>query len=285
MSRVEQFISTGSPKQFLLGIFLSTLLCGCAGRHPVVDRRQPLDESGNPSLKNRGVAGSATSIRSKPGHARSSALAARSASASPRINSQAYDAQGYVEEGHASWYGAPFHGRRAANGEVYDMNQLTAAHRTLPFDTVVRVTNLINGLSADVRITDRGPFVENRLIDLSHAAADAIGMLRAGVERVRLEVISGANPNAGYFTVQVGAFRDRDKAARLRDRLLRIYSPVFIETNSTPLGIFHCVHVGKILGEDAAVQFAEALQRTEKGITPFVVRLDENLAEEKLNER
>lgn len=285
MSRVEHFTSTCLPNRFLLGFFLSVLVWGCAGRHPVVDRRPPSD-SDNPSLSNRGVVSSATSIRPKTGHARSSALAATSSraasrpAASPRI-----DAQGYVEEGHASWYGAPFHGRRAANGEIYDMHQLTAAHRTLPFDTVVRVTNLINGLSADVRITDRGPFVENRVIDLSHAAADAIGMLRAGVERVRLEVLSGANPTAGYFTVQVGAFHDRDKAVGLRDRLLRVYSPVFIETNSTPLGIFHRVHVGKILGEDAAYQFAEALQRTEKGITPFVVRLDANLAEEKFDER
>jgi len=78
---------------------------------------------------------------------------------------------GYSEEGNASWYGAPFHGRRSSNGEVYDMNKMTAAHRTLPFDTIVRVTNTNNGKTAVVRITDRGPFVENRILDLSYAAA------------------------------------------------------------------------------------------------------------------
>src|SRR5207248_9296380 len=85
---------------------------------------------------------------------------------------------GFVAEGNASWYGVPFHGRRASNGEIYDMHKLTAAHRTLPFVTAVRVTNLNNGKSTVVRITDRGPFVDNRVIDLSFAAArevDSIG--------------------------------------------------------------------------------------------------------------
>ncbi len=80
----------------------------------------------------------------------------------------------YTEEGNASWYGAPFHGRKASNGETYDMNKMTAAHRTLPFNSMVRVTNLNNGKSAVVRITDRGPFVDNRIIDLSRAAAQEI---------------------------------------------------------------------------------------------------------------
>ena len=83
----------------------------------------------------------------------------------PRFPGEAF------EEGKASWYGAPFHGRRASNGEVYDMNRLTAAHRTLPFNTVVRVTNMTNGRSTTVRITDRGPIVDNRIIDLSFATA------------------------------------------------------------------------------------------------------------------
>ena len=85
---------------------------------------------------------------------------------------------GYTEEGNASWYGVPFHGRHASNGEIYDMYKLTAAHRTLPFETMVRVTNLNNGKSTVVRITDRGPFVDNRIIDLSLAAArevDSVG--------------------------------------------------------------------------------------------------------------
>ena len=96
---------------------------------------------------------------------------------------------GYTETGLASWYGRPYHGRRAANGEIYDMEKLTAAHRTLPFDTWLRVANLDNSKTVEVRITDRGPFVEGRIIDLSHAAARAIDMIGPGIARVRLEVI------------------------------------------------------------------------------------------------
>lgn len=96
---------------------------------------------------------------------------------------------GSLEEGYASWYGAPFHGRRASNGELYDMHKFTAAHRTLPFNTVVRVTNLQNGRSAVVRINDRGPFVENRIIDLSFAAAREMDAIGPGVVPVRLEIL------------------------------------------------------------------------------------------------
>ena len=94
------------------------------------------------------------------------------------------------ETGLASWYGHPYHGRPAANGEIYDMEALTAAHRTLPFGTWVRVVNLSNDKTVDVRITDRGPFVENRIIDLSHAAAVAIDLIGPGVARVRLDILS-----------------------------------------------------------------------------------------------
>jgi rare lipoprotein A len=95
----------------------------------------------------------------------------------------------YTQEGVASWYGKKFHGRRTASGERYDMHELTAAHRTLPFGTRVRVTNLDNGRKVVVRINDRGPFIKGRVIDLSYAAARQVGMVNAGVARVRLEVV------------------------------------------------------------------------------------------------
>jgi rare lipoprotein A len=182
---------------------------------------------------------------------------------------------GRVEEGNASWYGIPFHGRHASNGEIYDMHKLTAAHRTLPFDTMVRVTNLINGKSTVVRITDRGPFVENRIIDLSMAAAHEIDSIGPGVVPVRLEILSGGEPDSGFFTVQVGAFRERNNAERLRARLGPSY-PVFIQQYDSPDGLFYRVRVGKVPGEDAARQFGEQL-RYREGFTPFVVRLDEGL--------
>ncbi len=181
---------------------------------------------------------------------------------------------GYTEEGNASWYGIPFHGRRASNGEIYDMNKLTAAHRTLPFDTMVRVTNLSNNKSTVVRITDRGPFVENRIIDLSQAAAREIESIGPGVVPVRLEVLGSVDPTEGYFTVQVGAFRDRGNAEKLRDRLNASYTPIFIQQYDSPDGTFFRVRVGKLSGESAAQDFAQQL-RTKEGFAPMVLRLDE----------
>jgi rare lipoprotein A len=181
---------------------------------------------------------------------------------------------GYSEEGNASWYGAPFNGRRASNGEIYDMNKLTAAHRTLPFETVVRVTNLNNGKTTTVRITDRGPFVDNRIIDLSQAAAREIESIGPGVVPVRLEVLGNVDVSAGFFTVQVGAFRERANAERLRERLSASYSPIFIQQYDAGDSSFYRVRVGKISGEEAAQQYADQL-RSKEGFTPFVIRLDE----------
>jgi rare lipoprotein A len=181
---------------------------------------------------------------------------------------------GYSEEGNASWYGAPFNGRRASNGEIYDMNKLTAAHRTLPFETVVRVTNLNNGKTTTVRITDRGPFVDNRIIDLSQAAAREIESIAPGVVPVRLEVLGNVDVSAGFFTVQVAAFRERANAERLRERLSASYSPIFIQQYDAGDSSFYRVRVGKMSGEEAAQQYADQL-RSKEGFTPFVIRLDE----------
>lgn len=183
-------------------------------------------------------------------------------------------AVGYTEEGEASWYGPPFHGRRASNGEVYDMYKMTAAHRTLPFETMVRVTNLNNGKSTTVRITDRGPFAGNRIIDLSLAAAREIESVGPGVVPVRLEVLGNVDVSAGFFTAQVGAFRDRGNAERLRDRLSLSYSPIFIQQYDSPEGAFYRVRVGKVSGEDAARAFGEQL-RSKEGFSPLIFRLDE----------
>jgi len=181
---------------------------------------------------------------------------------------------GYTEEGNASWYGAPFHGRRASNGEIYDMNKLTAAHRTMAFNTMVRVTNLTNGKSVVVRITDRGPFVDNRIIDLSRAAAQQIESIGPGVVPVRLEVLSGADPFGGFFTVQVGAFKERGNAERLRERLDALYPPAMIEQVQLEDGTFYRVRVGKISGEQSAQRFADDL-KTKEGFHSMVIRLDD----------
>jgi rare lipoprotein A len=192
----------------------------------------------------------------------------------PKVNPTPAPA-GYSEEGNASWYGKPFNGRRASNGEIYDMYKLTAAHRTLPFDTMVRVTNLNNGKSTTVRIIDRGPFVDNRVIDLSLAAAREIDSVGPGVVPVRLEVIGDVDVTGGFFTIQVGAFRERSNAERLRDRLSLTYTPIFIQQYSSSEGIFYRLRVGKISGEEAANDLAAQL-RAKEGFTTLVFRLDDS---------
>ena len=155
------------------------------------------------------------------------------------------------------------------------MYKLTAAHRTLPFESVVRVTNLKNGLTTEVRVIDRGPFVENRIIDLSLAAARELDMVTAGVAAVRLELLAGpTSPQLGNFTVQVGAFLERENADRLRERLEQLYPPAFIQEYDAPNGLFYRVRVGRLPSQEAARQLAEQLRR-EEGFVPFVVRLDE----------
>ncbi len=115
----------------------------------------------------------------------------------------------YSEEGIASWYGPPYDKRRGANGEIFDKDALTAAHRTLPMNSLIKVTNLSTGQSAILRVTDRGPFVPDRMLDLSLASAKAIGVWRPGVARVRVEVFAAPSPldRGGRWCVQIGAFK------------------------------------------------------------------------------
>jgi rare lipoprotein A len=194
---------------------------------------------------------------------------------SPGATAPSAIAGGYVEEGVASWYGVPFDGHRTSDGEIYNMHQFTAAHRTLPFGSIVSVTNLDNGKRTDVRINDRGPFVADRVIDLSLSAAEAIGMVGPGTAKVRLEMVRGpANPQTGFFGVQVGAFETQTSAELLRDRLEARYTSVAIATYYSPKGKFYRVRVGRFSTEDAARQFARQLHSSDQ-FTTFVVRLDD----------
>ena len=175
------------------------------------------------------------------------------------------------ETGLASWYGHPYHGRPAANGEIYDMEKLTAAHRTLPFGTWVRVLNLTNGKTVDVRITDRAPFVEIRIIDLSHAAAVAVELIGPGVARVRLDILSVPTTIENWYGVQAGAFQDADRAERLRALLERDFGPAHLVQRADSPSFWRVV-VGRVPSEQAAAALAERV-RQESG-TAFVVRLD-----------
>ena len=239
------------------------VVAGCAGRRPVAASAPPMTPRATPPV---------TAERAK----RSTDTETR-VGVNRTIHGDSADGPSsvaYMEEGNASWYGAPFHGRRASNGEIYDMNKMTAAHRTMAFGTVVRVTNLTNGKKAVVRITDRGPFVDNRIIDLSMAAAKAIESIGPGVVPVRLEVISGNDPFGGYFTVQVGAFKERENAEKLRARLNELYPPSTVQQVAVDDGTFYRVRAGKISGELPAQKFADDLGAKE-GFRTLVIRLDD----------
>ena len=196
---------------------------------------------------------------------------------SPSAPAQAEIVQG--EEGLASWYGHPFHGRSTSSGETYNMYDLTAAHRTLPFGVRVRVHDLENGQSVEVRINDRGPFIEGRIIDLSYAAAQAIQMVGSGTALVRLEILNaGAIPGPaaepGVYSVQVGAFKDRSNAERLKARLESQFGPVVIQSFDRGDGLFHRVRVGRETTEDSARALAAQLSEAGLATETFVVRLN-----------
>lgn len=181
---------------------------------------------------------------------------------------------GWTETGIASWYGNPYHGRKTSNGEVFDMNQMTAAHRTLPFGAMVKVTNLDNRKTVTVRINDRGPFAEGRIIDLSRAAAKEIGLLGPGLARVRIELTGYTNPEAArqppLFTIQAGSFADRAGAERYREQLRKRYEPVDIVASLTPPGTFR-IFVGRFGDLREAEAAAEQMRRDVKEV--FVVRI------------
>jgi rare lipoprotein A len=174
----------------------------------------------------------------------------------------------------ASWYGAPYHNRRGSNGEIYDMNAMTAAHRTLPLGSIVRVTNVKTGHSALVRITDRGPFISGRILDLSLAAAKRVDVWQPGVALIRVEVLQTPVPlNAGgRWAVQIGAFDDEDTANRLVDRLTHRYRTARVLRFSSPIGDWW-VRV-RVLDDDRqrAEEVARDTTTTEGAI--FLVRLD-----------
>jgi rare lipoprotein A len=162
--------------------------------------------------------------------------------------------------GVASWYGPNFHGKKTSNKEVYDMHDLTAAHKSLPFGTYVVVTNLNNGKSVTVRINDRGPFVKGRIIDLSYAAAKAVDMIGTGTAPVRLEILTEISPSRSSqkFSVQVGSFVRVENAKALKKELQRYFKDVYISDFKTPAQVYHRVRI-KAKDQDSAKGIARRL--------------------------
>jgi rare lipoprotein A len=180
----------------------------------------------------------------------------------------------FEETGMASWYGAPYHNRRGSNGEVYNMHAMTAAHLTLPLGSIVRITNLKTGHSALVRITDRGPFVAGRIVDLSLAAAKALDVYLPGTAKVRLEVLQAPVPldTGGRWAVQIGSFTGEKAAAKLAEHMQKRYQTAKVLKFVSPVGDWW-VRV-RVLDDDR--QRATALaHETETGEgSVFLVRLD-----------
>jgi rare lipoprotein A len=172
----------------------------------------------------------------------------------------------FEAEGYASWYGGKFQGRKTANGEIFDTNKLTAAHKTLPFGTKVRVTDPETGKSVIVRVNDRGPFVEDRIIDLSRAAADIIGLTSRGVARVRIEIVQAEKEAPSFITIQVASFGNRDNAQRLRNKLFEEGLSPSIE--STDAGF------SRVLIEHIPAEEADSVKEklTRLGYPQFFVR-------------
>jgi len=177
----------------------------------------------------------------------------------------------FSETGIASWYGREFHGRKTASGELFDMNLLSAAHRTLPLGAMVRVTNLENQKSVLVKINDRGPFVKSRILDLSYGAAKMLDLVGQGAARVHIE--AEALPDAPpVYTVHAAVFAEEENAKLLKDRLSRRYEVVMIVPIETNMGTFYRVRVGAYPSEGKAERIAAKL--TLEGMEPLVMRKD-----------
>jgi rare lipoprotein A len=177
-----------------------------------------------------------------------------------------------TEVGLASWYGPPYHNRQAADGSVFDQNALTVAHRTLPMGTVVRVTNLATGETVLARVTDRGPFVPGRVLDLSLAAAKAIGVYRAGIAKVKIEAFPPphADPE-GRWCVQIGTFSSSHDAIKLKNDLLRRYATAKVIEFAGPTGFW--VRINPTPADHtAAVHIADSIHIPDA--EPYLVRLN-----------
>lgn len=198
-----------------------------------------------------------------------------------RVDGKTYcvrkSSKGFVQVGIASWYGPGFHGSRTASGEIYNMYKLTAAHKTLPLGTYVKVINLENGRSVVVKVNDRGPFVPGRIIDLSYAAAKKLGMLKKGTAKVKIIALGKridhtylpVNTATGDFYVQVGAFKNKLNAYRYRWNLSRRLN---LRAKVVNLKGYYRVLVGPVGTYSKALLYREKLRRMGlKG--SFIIRL------------
>ncbi|HUI68801.1 MAG TPA: septal ring lytic transglycosylase RlpA family protein [Nitrospirota bacterium] len=177
----------------------------------------------------------------------------------------------YRERGTASWYGKEFHGRKTASGEKFDMYGISAAHRTLPLGTTLRVTNLDNYKSIKVRVNDRGPFASNRVLELSYGAARELGFVAQGTARVKIESLEPVQ-DLGQYTVQAAVFAEAENARMLKYRLSKRFEVTSIVLFESNVGRFFLVRVGAYASEEKAELIAGKLMM--EGLEPIVMRKD-----------
>lgn len=263
---------------FLTLSFMAWLLAGCSSTStPSSSSRYKLDNDRPPE--------DAVDVSAVPEPEPQFEPPSRGGNKSPyRVLGKTYHvlptAVGFAEEGVASWYGSKFHGYHTSNGEIYDMYKFTAAHKHLPLPSYLRVTNLDNGRQVIVRVNDRGPFHEGRIIDLSYAAASRLGVLATGTARVRVENVmpsdpalasaqadtpsapAAAVPAAGYY-LQVGAYASELSAIKVKNEVSNLVdSPVALDTRSNDGTPIHRVRVGPFANPLDARRILGILQRS-----------------------
>ncbi len=200
-------------------------------------------------------------VMPEPGSSPAKAVAAATAST----------AAAFRQVGTASWYGKDLHGKRTASGEIFDMYGLSAAHRTLPFGSMIRVTNLGNNKDIAIRVNDRGPFIKSRVIDLSYGAARELGFAAEGTAQVvieRLDELPGTTP----FTVHAARYVEEENARLLKERLSAKFAIISIIPGVTNLGTLYHVEVGVYATEEKAELVAGRV--TQEGLEPVVIRKD-----------
>jgi len=247
--------------KFFLSLFILLFVTGCMthvpSEPPVSYKKDTYQEQRKPRKQKRA-----------PGHTKPYQIAGITYTPMATAN-------GFAQTGKASWYGKKFHGRKTSNGETYDMYAMTAAHKTLPLDTWVKVQNLANNKTIVVRVNDRGPFVTGRIIDLSYTAAQRLGVVNPGTVPVNIIALGSASADPytsrepvtftplnyvnGNFTVQVGAFSDKRNAERLRKKLSKVYDNAHITFYTDDRGNFYRVRVGKYSTIDGAENFGRKL--------------------------
>ncbi len=256
----HRLASLGFPGAFLVAFLTLLVLDGCS-RKPHASVPPPPDTaSAQPGSRPEGAA-------------HNDRLPSDSADlAEPFIPADAKPLE--TETGRASWYGPPYHNRVGSNGEIYNMHAMTAAHRTLPLGSIVRVTNLKTGHSALVRITDRGPFIPGRILDLSQAAARKVDVIQPGVAEVRVEVMETPVPlgSGGKWAVQIGGFPHQNEANKIADQLTRRYRSARVQRFSSPAGDWW-VRVRVLDDDHSRAQKLAAETATPEGAV-FLVRLD-----------